>query len=122
VIYVCPECGIINEPQDLGEWYCDGTSQGEQLHVINEALGGHEITQMERVTVVEACAGSEGSDEGDESRCGHRAPLNYDHTRWATCTRGPGHDDEHDDGERVWTDRTMPYRHARDGRGNTDGK
>lgn len=42
--------------------------------------------------------------------CGHRSPLNYDRTRYATCELRTGHDGDHRQGEFIWTDRTMPYR------------
>lgn len=53
------------------------------------------------------------SDQGGsiQPRCGHRSPLNYDRTRYATCVLALGHESEqHRDGEFVWTDRTMPWR------------
>lgn len=48
--------------------------------------------------------------EPPREACGHRAPLNYDRTRYAACTRDVGHGGEHRQGDLAWTDRTMPCR------------
>lgn len=44
--------------------------------------------------------------------CNHRAPLNYDRTRHATCALPAGHGGRHRQGDLAWTDRTMPCREA----------
>lgn len=42
--------------------------------------------------------------------CGVQSPLNYDHTRWATCKREPGHNGDHRDGDLMWGAGFMPSR------------
>lgn len=40
--------------------------------------------------------------------CGHKSPRNYDHTRWAVCSREVNHTGDHSDGDSVWSTGYMP--------------
>jgi hypothetical protein len=52
-----------------------------------------------------------GPDRGvAPARCGHRSPLNYDHTRWASCALSAGHDGDHRQGDLAWRTGFMPCR------------
>lgn len=51
--------------------------------------------------------------ERQATACGHRSPLNYDHTRWAQCSLPTGHDGEHRQGELGWRTGFMPCKVGR---------
>lgn len=46
--------------------------------------------------------------EHNKGLCGHMSPLNYDHSRWATCRLEAGHSGDHREADLMWGSGFMP--------------